>query len=92
MAGEKFYGIFLGMKKHTLYQTYAFPGFTPRKNLLGLDGDTDARIVVLKRYQKKQSVRSVDAGIELFTTARPNGYVTCPVETCTFTCKWKCVG
>lgn len=80
------------MKKHTLYQTYAFPGFTPQRNLLGLDGDPDTRIVVLKRHQKKLFVQSVGKDIEPFTTARLNGYGIYPAATYTSIYNWKCVG
>lgn len=80
------------MKKNTLYQTYAFPDFTPQKMLLGLAGDSNARIIVLKRHKKKHFARSAVEGIERFTTARPNWFGTNPVATCTSTCKWKYAG
>lgn len=80
------------MKKNTLYQTYTFPGFAPQKKVMGLAGDPDARIIVLKRHQKKHFVRSAAEGIERFTTARPNWFETNPAATCRSTCKWKYAG
>jgi len=83
---------FFRHEKNTLYQTYAFPGFTPQRQLLGLDGNPDARIIVLKRHQKKHFVRSAVEDIERFTTAKPNGCGTYLAVTCTFTCMWRCAG
>jgi hypothetical protein len=80
------------MKKNTLYQTYAFPGFTPQKKLLGLDGNSDARIIVLKRHQKKHFVRSAVEDIERFTTAKANYCETYRAVICTSTCTWRYAG
>lgn len=80
------------MKKNTLYQTYAFPGFAPQKKVLGLAGDPNARIIVLKRHKKKHFVRSAAKDTEHFTIVRLNGLGTNPAVTCRSTCKWRCAG
>lgn len=40
--------------KTTLNELYSFPGFRANSRLKGLFGDSQSRIIVLKRRQKKQ--------------------------------------
>jgi len=57
-------------KKRRLWDEYRFPGFHPRASVQGIFGDHGARVIVLKRRQKKQSVVPVARLIEVFTTGR----------------------
>jgi len=59
-------------KNSTLYHAYTFPGFKPDRTLLTMDTDPDARVIVLKRTQKKRSARSAEKGTGVITTASPS--------------------
>jgi hypothetical protein len=72
-------------KNSTLYQAYAFPGFKPDSKLLPMDEEPDARVIVLRRTQKKRYARSAGKGIGLITTARPSWLGINPAATCLFT-------
>jgi hypothetical protein len=49
------------MSKHKrLTDAYRFHGFTPFQTVKGLFGDPKARVIVMKRRQKKQFVQSVE--------------------------------
>jgi hypothetical protein len=73
------------VKNNTLYQAYTFPGFKPKRNLFTMEIKPDARVIVLKRTQKKHYVRSAERGIGLITTARPSWLGINPAATWPFT-------
>jgi hypothetical protein len=73
-------------KNNTLYQAYTFPGFKPERNLFTMETKPDARVIVLKRTQKKHYVRFAGKGIGLITTARPSWLGIKPAATYLFTC------
>jgi len=58
------------MRKKHLSDAYRFPGFVPGRVVTGVFGDQYARVIQLKRRQKKVSVRSVAKQAALFTTTR----------------------
>ena len=60
------------MKKKHLADAYCFKGFTPKKIVTGIFGDPYARVIVLKRRQKKRSVLTAGMLIGPFTII-PNG-------------------
>jgi len=53
--------------KTTLNELYSFPGFRANNRLKGLFGDSQSRIVELKRRQKKQFAAYVAEAIGLIT-------------------------
>ena len=58
------------MKKKTLSDSYRFPGFTPQRIVIGIFGDSYARVIRLTRRGKKQFVASVARFIGPFTIIR----------------------
>jgi len=75
------------MRKHKrLTDAYQFPGFIPLQTVKGVFGDPKARVIQLKRRQKKHAVRSVVSRREAFTTARCAVSATFPVAT--GACMW----
>ena len=77
-------------KKRRLLDEYRFPGFGPRAEIKGIFGDVKARVIRLKRTQKKQPVGVVERFIGVITTRRYVGYGIYPVEMHGFTWKWRC--
>jgi hypothetical protein len=66
-------------KKRQLLDEYRFPGFCPRSDVHGVFGDPKARVIQLKRTQKKRSVDVVGKYTEAITTRRFGGYEICHV-------------
>jgi hypothetical protein len=58
------------MRKKTLSDSYRFPGFTPQRTVVGIFGDSYARVIRLTRRGKKQLVASVAQFTGLFTIIR----------------------
>jgi len=58
-------------KKRELRDEYRFPGFYPETEIQGIFGDPRARIITLKRRQKKQLVVFVALFMGVFTIGRP---------------------
>jgi hypothetical protein len=61
-------------KKRQLLDEYRFAGFRPEAGIQGVFGDHRARIIRLKRTQKKQSADVVGKYTEAITTRRFDGY------------------
>ncbi len=80
------------MKKKYLADAYCFKGFIPQKTITGIFGDPYARVIVLKRYQKKRSVPSADMLIGPFTIIPCDAYVTYPVAPIESTSSWRYAG
>lgn len=57
-------------KKRRLLDEYRFPGFRPRAEIQGVFGDPKARVIHLKRTQKKQYAGNVARFIGVITTRR----------------------
>lgn len=77
-------------KKRRLLGEYRFPGFGPRAEIKGIFGDSKARVIQLKRTQKKRYAGVVERFIGGITIRRYVGYEICPVGMHGFTWKWKC--
>lgn len=75
--------------KRGLYDAYRFPGFRPEIKCKGIFGDPVAKVVVLKRRQKKRHVDNATQFIGHSTTTRHEGYGIFHVEGFVFTSKWK---
>ena len=63
------------MRKKTLSDSYRFPGFTPQRTVIGIFGDSNARVIRLTRRGKKQFVASVARFTGPFTIIRSSGSV-----------------
>ena len=77
-------------KKRRLLDEYRFPGFSPRTEIKGMFGDSKARVIRLKRTQKKRYAGVVERFIGVIMTRRCVGYGIYPVEMHGFTWKWRC--
>ena len=76
------------MRKHKrLADAYRFPGFTPSMTVKGVFGDPKARVVELKRRQKKLSALCVVVRLAVFTTASGVVFVISPAGT--RACIWR---
>lgn len=80
------------VKKRRLLDEYQFPGFRPMSKILGIFGDPKARVVSLKRSQKKRHVVAAVPCITVITTRQCDGYGICPVGMPGSTWKWKSDG
>jgi len=65
-------------KKRRLLDEYQFPGFHPKAGIQGVFGDPKARVIHLKRTQKKQYVGVAAQFIGVTTTRRRVAYGTYP--------------
>ena len=77
-------------KKRRLLDEYRFTGFGPRAEIKGIFGDSKARVIRLKRIQKKRYAGVVERFMGVITTRRYVGYGIYPVEMYGFTWKWRC--
>lgn len=77
-------------KKRRLLDEYRFCGFSPRAEIKGIFGDPKARVIRLKRKQKKQFVGVVGEFIGVITTRRCVGYEIYLVGMHGFIWKWRC--
>ena len=55
------------IKYKRLSDAYRFPGFQPLQKVVGIFGDPKARVIRLKRTEKKHVVQTVAGGIGVFT-------------------------
>jgi hypothetical protein len=67
-------------KKRRLLDEYQFPGFRPRSAIQGIFGDPRARVIRLKRTQKKRFADAVARLIADTTTRKCNGHGICHAE------------
>ncbi len=66
-------------KTKRLLDEYQFPGFRPVAKIKGKFGDPKARIITLKRRQKKQHVAVAERFIKAIMTTRQDLFVICHV-------------
>ncbi len=78
--------------KKSLIDAYQFTGFKTSMAAKGKLGDKNARVLSLSRRSKKVSVISAENCIEVFTIAKSNKYVICPVATAVFIWNLKFAG
>jgi hypothetical protein len=76
-------------KKRRLLDEYRFPGYRPRSEVQGIFGDPRARVIGLKRAEKKLHAAAVEAFNGVITTRRHDEYGTCPVGMPGYIWKWK---
>jgi|WetSurMetagenome_2_1015567.scaffolds.fasta_scaffold213168_2 hypothetical protein len=69
------------MKKKRLSDTYAFSGYVPREKVIGIFGDSRARVVRLERTGKKLSVAHAELLLLRSMTEKTSGSVTFPAAT-----------
>jgi len=67
------------MRKKTLSDSYRFPGFTPQRTVVGIFGDSYARVIRLTRRGKKRFVASAARFTGPFTIIRSSGFVIFPL-------------
>ena len=79
-------------KTKKLLDEYRFPGFRPKAKLKGLFGDPQARVIELKRRQKKPVVAVAGLLTGVFMTARYGKFATCLVAGSGSIWKWKYAG
>jgi hypothetical protein len=73
------------MVKHRLTDGYTFPGYKPYQKVEGFETAAKARIIRLKRIQKKRNVRFVTKATGPSTIARYSRSATYPAETLWYT-------
>lgn len=76
-------------KKRSLLDEYQFPGFRPKAGIQGVFGDPKARVIRLKRMQKKRFVDVVALFIEVITTKGCEGFEIYLVGMRGFIWKWR---
>ncbi len=78
------------MRKHKrLTDAYRFPGWTPSQTVREVFSDPKARVIQLKRRQKKQSLQSAASRRGAFTTTRCGVSAIFPVATGASIWNWK---
>jgi len=76
-------------KQRRLSDSYRFPGFKPKQAVVGIFGDSHARVVALVRQGKKLPVVSVGRPAGLSMIERPAGFVISPAAILASTWSWK---
>src|ERR1039457_3033087 len=76
--------------RRQLRDAYRFPGFVPLPIIRGTFGDPHARVVSLKRREKKQPAAFVVDGTEVTTMPGFKWCETYPVAAYASTWRWKC--
>jgi hypothetical protein len=74
-------------KKKRLLDEYQFPGFRPMSKIQGIFGDARARVIQLKRTQKKLFADAVARFIVDTTTGKCNIHGICPAGMPEYICK-----
>ena len=78
----------MNKNKH-LTDAYRFSGFTVSQNIKGVFGDPKARVIQLKRRQKKQIVLSAVILTQVFMTTKADVLETFQVATHVYIWNWK---
>ena len=58
------------VKRRRLSDAYRFPGFQPQQQVVGIFGDPKARVIRLKRIEKKLIVQTVVGSIGASMTTK----------------------
>jgi len=77
-------------KNRKLLDEYRFPGFRPMAKIKGIFGDPKARVITLRRTQKKRYATVAVQCIEAITTRRRDVYEICLAGMPEYIWKWKC--
>jgi hypothetical protein len=78
-------------KPKRLTDAYRFPGFSALQQVKGIFGDSKARVIILKRSKKKQSVQFVESRIRVFMIVRSAVFATFPVAMPVYFWNWRYV-
>lgn len=76
-------------KPKRLSDAYRFPGFSTNQEIIGIFGDPKARVIRLKRLQKKLDAQTAEKPIMVFTTAKHGAFEIFHVATPGSIWKWK---
>ena len=76
-------------KAKRLQDEYRFPGYRPQATIKGIFGDPEARVVVLRRRQKKRFAGVAATLNGVFTTAKPDESEIYRVVRNEYLWKWK---
>jgi len=80
------------MAKHKrLWDSYRFPGFVPSSTVSGLFGDPQARVISLRRREKKRFVVNAVAPAAPGTITKPGLFAIFHVGAAAFSSQWKAV-
>jgi hypothetical protein len=77
-------------KNRKLLDEYRFPGFRPMAKIKGVFGDPKARVITLRRTQKKRYAAVAERHIEAITTRRPDVYEIYLAGMLGYIWNWKC--
>jgi hypothetical protein len=77
-------------KNRKLLDEYRYPGFRPMAKIKGVFGDPKARVITLRRSQKKRYAAVAVQCIEAITTRRRGAYGIMHAEMPEYICKCKC--
>jgi hypothetical protein len=77
-------------KNRKLLDEYRFPGFRPMAKIKGVFGDPKARVITLRRTQKKRYAAVVELHIEVITTSRRDAHEICLAGMLGYIWNWKC--
>lgn len=75
-------------KKRRLLDEYQFPGFRPKSRIQGIFGDPKARVISIKRTEKKQPAVTAARCIAVITTRQYDGYEIFLAGMSGYTWKW----
>ena len=75
------------MKKQRLSDAYRFPGFVPDHEIQAIESDGGARIIRMKRRQKKRFVQFAAGHIKFIMTALNDEFAIYPVASYGYTLK-----
>jgi hypothetical protein len=76
-------------KNRKLLDEYRFPGYRPMAKIKGIFGDPKARVITLRRTEKKQYAVVAEQHIEAITTRRGDAYGIFHAEISGYIWKWK---
>jgi hypothetical protein len=77
-------------KNRKLLDEYRLPGFYPMAKIKGVFGDPKARVITLRRTQKKRYAVVVEWHIKAITTRRRGAYGIYHAEMPEYIWNWKC--
>jgi len=78
------------VKYKRLTDAYRLPGFSPQQPITGIFGDPKARVIRLKRLEKKLDARNVVKPIAVITTAKHVGFEIFHAAIPGSIWKWRC--
>ncbi len=79
-------------KNRKLLDEYRIPGYRPMARIKGVFGDPKARVITLRRTQKKQYATVAGQCIGVITTRKRGAYGIFHVEMPGYIWNWKCGG